>query len=230
MWNNYFYQLRKKYSMRLSTKTPLVINLDGKNVTRNKSLNIIDLYDSSFLNNLEKTAKYFSEKYKCIAILGADEISFIFENPTCLINDLNSDNSNYSTEIISVFSQYFYDYFNNFDTHRKIFWHGKCFSIPSGKINSYVKYKSKLIQVLVTTYFLKKHNIVDAGKIPLQKKLDMCENYEDYPRIKNIENGILFYNGDKIDINKFLDGKLEKIDIIDDSIFDNILDINNFRD
>ena len=223
MWNNYFYQIRKKYSMRLSTKTPLVINLDGKNVTKNKSLNIIDLYDSSFLNNLEKTAKYFSKKYSCLAILGADEISFIFENPILLINDLNSDNSNYSTEIISVFSQYFYDYFNNFDTHRKIFWHGKCFSIPSGKINSYIKYKSKLIQVLVTTYFLKNHHIVDAGRLPLQTKKDMCKKYDDYTKTENIEKGILYYNGDKIDINKFLEGTIEKIDIIDDSIFDNIL-------
>ena len=223
MWNNYFYQIRKKYSMRLSTKTPLVINLDGKNVTKNKSLNIIDLYNSSFLENLEKSAKYFTKKYQCISILGADEISFIFENPIDLINDLNSDNSNYSTEIISVFSQYFYDYFNNFNQHRKIFWHGKCFSIPNEKIKSYIKYKSKLIEVLVTTYFLKKHNIGDAGKIPLQEKKSMCKKYDDYAKIENIKKGILFYNGNKIDINEYLNGNIIKLDEIDKSLFDDIL-------
>ena len=223
MWNNYFYQIRKKYSMRLSTKTPLVINLDGKDVTKNKTLNIIDLYDSSFLENLEKSAKYFSEKYQCIAIFGADEISFIFENPLDLFNDLNSDNSNYSTEIISVFSQYFYDYFNKFDIHRKIFWHGKCFSIPNGKIKSYIKYKSKLIQVLVTTYFLKKHNIVDAGRIPLQDKLSKCKQYNDYLKIENIQKGILYYNGNKIDIEEFLNGNIVKINKFDESLFDDIL-------
>ena len=55
MWNNYFYQIRKKYSMRLSTKNPLVINLDGKDVTKNKNMNIIiNINNQSFLNKLER--------------------------------------------------------------------------------------------------------------------------------------------------------------------------------
>ena len=55
-WIHYYY--KEGITLALSD----VINLDGKNVTKNRSLNIIDLYNSSFLNNLEKTAKYFSEK------------------------------------------------------------------------------------------------------------------------------------------------------------------------
>ena len=109
MWNNYFYQIRKKYSMRLSTKNPLVINLDGKDVTKNKNMNIIiNINNQSFLNKLEKTVEYFTDKYECLAIYGADEVSFIFEEPMKLINDLNTDQSTYSTEVISVFSQYYF--------------------------------------------------------------------------------------------------------------------------
>ena len=36
MWNSYFFQIQSKYSMRVSFKNPLVIRLDGKDVTKNK--------------------------------------------------------------------------------------------------------------------------------------------------------------------------------------------------
>lgn len=112
MWNNYFLQIRKKYSMRVSSKEPLIINFDGKDVTKNKDFNILEEYKGSFRYAICLAAKYFSNKYKCLCIYGGDEISFIFENPMDLINDINSDNNTFSTEIISVFSQYFFDYFN----------------------------------------------------------------------------------------------------------------------
>lgn len=224
MWNNYFGQIRKKYSMRVSTKEPLVINLDGRNVTKNKDINIIDIYEGSFFVSLEKTVKYFTEKYSCLAIFGADEVSFIFEEPMVLVNDLNTDENTYSNEIISVFSQYFYDYFNHFDTHKKVFWHGKCYSIHLEKINSYIKYKSKLIQVLITTYFLKKKNVSNAGKLPLQEKLEECNQYADYKQIAKIERGTLYYNGKKIDLEEFLKGNIKEIDNLDESIFENLFD------
>ncbi len=223
MWNNYFYQIRKKYSMRLSTKKTLIINLDGKDITKSKMINIIDLYDNSFLDNMEKTVQYFTTRYKCLAIFGGDEVSFIFENPMELVNDLNSDKSTYSTEVISVFSQYFYDYFNQYDLHKKVFWHGKCFSIPDEKIKSYIKYKSGLIQVLTTTYFLKKKDVKDSGKLPLQVKQEMCKQYADYEKIVNLEKGILYYNGHKIDIDEFLNGNIKILDKLDDNIFDDII-------
>lgn len=224
MWNNYFGQIRKKYSMRISTKEPLVINLDGRNVTKNKDINIIDVYEGSFLVSLEKTVKYFTKKYNCLAIFGADEVSFIFEKPMNLVNDLNTDKNTSSNEIISVFSQIFYDYFNHFDIHKKIFWHGKCYSIHQEKINSYIKYKSKLIQVLITTYFLKKKNVIDAGKIPLQEKIVKCNEYKDYEQIANIEKGILYYKGKKIELEEFLKGRIKEVDNFDESIFENLFD------
>lgn len=224
MWNNYFGQIRKKYSMRISTKEPLVINLDGKNITKNKEINIIDVYEGSFFVNLEKTVRYFTKRYNCLAIFGADEVSFILENPMDLVNDLNTDENTSSNEIISVFSQIFYDYFNHFDTHKKIFWHGKCYSIHQEKVKSYIKYKSKLIQVLVTTYFLKKKNVIDAGKIPLQEKKRKCNEYKEYKQIAKTEKGVLYYKGKKIDIEEFFNGNIKEIDNFDESIFENLFD------
>ena len=158
MWNDYFYQIQKKYSMRLSTKEPLVIRLDGKNITKNKAVNLIDNYTGSFRYAMEKTVEYFTTKYNCIAIFGSDEMNFIFTEPMELMEDLDIDKTNHSNEVISLFSQYVYDYFNQFDQHKKVFWHAKCFSIPKEKMNSYIKYRSTSIKNVMTTYFLKIKN------------------------------------------------------------------------
>lgn len=211
MWNNYFAQIRKKYSMRISFKEPLVINLDGKDVTKNSTINLLIKHENGFLDSMEKTVEYFTKKYNCISIFGADEVSFIILNPIEFIKDLNSDLNNYSNEIIAVFSQYFFDYFNNISSIEKIFWHGKCFSIPSGKVNSYIKYKSKLIQNVITTYLLKRRNVTDAGTMESKERIKKCEEYKEYKELKKIENGILYLNGDKIDIEEFLNGNIKKI-------------------
>ncbi len=140
-----------------------------------------------------------------------------------LVNDLNTDKNTYSNEIISVFSQYFYDYFNHFDVHKKVFWHGKCYSIAQDKLNSYIKYKSKLIQVLISTYFLKKKDVKDAGKIPLSEKLEKCKQYKDYKQIAEIEKGILYFDGKKIEIDAFLNGKIKEIKNVDETMFSDII-------
>ena len=78
MWNNYFYNIQKKYSMRISSKKPLVIRLDGKEVTRNKNINLFDCSDNGFLDALKKTASFFTQKYSCYAILALMKLALFF--------------------------------------------------------------------------------------------------------------------------------------------------------
>ena len=93
MWNSYFFQIQSKYSMRVSFKNPLVIRLDGKDVTKNKKYDLLNNYEGNFRNTLEITAEFFTKKYKCLAILGSDEISFIFTDPLVVISDLDKESS-----------------------------------------------------------------------------------------------------------------------------------------
>lgn len=213
-WNDYFSSMRNKYSMRISLNKPLIINLDGKEITNNPSFSLIDNKSiGGFLDIMEKSVMYFTRRYNCISISGTDEVSFIFEEPKRLVNELNTDLNTKSDEIISMFSQLFFDYFNSINTKEKVFWHGECFSIPYGKINSYIKYKSGSIKNTLTTYFLKKNNVKNAGKIKLLKKIEECKKYDFYENeLKEIESGILYCNGDKIDIEQFLKGNIKKID------------------
>lgn len=227
MWNSYFFQIQSKYSMRMSFKNPLVIRLDGKDVTKNKKYDLLNNYEGNFRNTLEKTAEFFTRKYKCLAILGSDEISFIFTDPLVVISDLDKEKWNTSNEIISVFSQYFFDYFNEHNKQSKVFWHGKCFSIRNEKINSYIKFRSGIIKNVMTTYFLSKYNI-KMGKEKQEKREIECKKLQGYEVLEDIQNGVLYLEGDRIDIIEFYKGNIKKVKSTEHKSSDLYIDLTNF--
>lgn len=227
MWNSYFFQIQSKYSMRVSFKNPLVIRLDGKDVTKNKKYDLLNNYEGNFRNTLEKTAEFFTRKYKCLAILGSDEISFIFTDPLVVISDLDKEKWNTSNEIISVFSQYFFDYFNEHNKQSKVFWHGKCFSIKNEKINSYIKFRSSIIKNVMTTYFLSKYNI-KMGKEKQEKREIECKKLQGYEVLEDIQNGVLYLEGDRIDITEFYKGNIKKVKSTEHKSSDLYIDLTNF--
>lgn len=203
MWKNYFYNIQKKYSMRVSKKEPLVIRLDGKDITKNKEINLADKSEKSFLDAMEKTVSYFTLEHSAYAIYGSDEVSFIFPEPGKLMRSLDSDTDNHSNEIISVFSQLFFYHFNKFDKNKLVFFHAKCFSIPEGKITSYIKYRSRSIQNVMATYILKR-NKESFAELDLKGKIDKCKSLENYEGIKNFLEATLFYKGRQISLEDFL--------------------------
>lgn len=227
MWNSYFFQIQSKYSMRVSFKNPLVIRLDGKDVTKNKKYDLLNNYEGNFRNTLEKTAEFFTRKYKCLAILGSDEISFIFTDPLVVISDLDKEKWNTSNEMISVFSQYFFDYFNEHNKQSKVFWHGKCFSIRNEKINSYIKFRSGIIKNVMTTYFLSKYNI-KMGKEKQEKREIECKKLQGYEVLEDIQNGVLYLEGDRIDIIEFYKGNIKKVKSTEHKSSDLYIDLTNF--
>ena len=227
MWNSYFFQIQSKYSMRVSFKNPLVIRLDGKDVTKNKKYDLLNNYEGNFRNTLEKTAEFFTRKYKCLAILGSDEISFIFTDPLVVISDLDKEKWNTSNEIISVFSQYFFDYFNEHNKQSKVFWHGKCFSIRNEKINSYIKFRSSIIKNVMTTYFLSKYNI-KMGKEKQEKREIECKKLQGYEVLEDIQDGVLYLEGDRIAIIEFYKGNIKKVKSTEHKSSDLYIDLTNF--
>ena len=227
MWNSYFFQIQSKYSMRVSFKNPLVIRLDGKDVTKNKKYDLLNNYEGNFRNTLEKTAEFFTRKYKCLAVLGSDEISFIFTDPLVVISDLDKEKWNTSNEIISVFSQYFFDYFNEHNKQSKVFWHGKCFSIRNEKINSYIKFRSSIIKNVMTTYFLSKYNI-KMGKEKQEKREIECKKLQGYEVLEDIQDGVLYLEGDRIDIIEFYKGNIKKVKSTEHKSSDLYIDLTNF--
>lgn len=213
MWRNYFFQIQKKYNMRASTTSPLVIRFDGKDVTKNKEINFFDIYDGSFTDSLERTIKFFTEKYHGFAIFGSDEASFIFPDPIIVISDIDVDKYNYTNEITGLFAQHFFYYFNNIYRKNTIFWHCKSFSIPEDKIKSYIKYRSSNIRNVMATYFLKKKGI--RLNIPkLEDKITEIKKLNDYNILEKVENGILYFDGNRIDMKNYIEkDMITKVDL-----------------
>mgnify|MGYP003289227256 CR=1 FL=1 len=204
MWRNYFFQIQSKYNMRVSTTEPLVIRFDGKDVTKNKELNFFDIYNGSFTDAFEKTVKFFTEKYHGYSIFGSDEVSFIFPDPMLVIADLDVDKCNRINEIIALFSQIFFHHFNTLYVKDTIFWHGKCFSIPSEKLKSYIKYRSGSIKNVMVTYFLKKRNS-NPGNIKLEEKIEVAKQFSDFKLLEDYQDGILYYDGSRISQKDFFE-------------------------
>lgn len=209
-WNNYFINIQNKYNMNMNENKPIVIFIDGKDITKSLNHNLIQENKGSFNDIFEQTIKYFSNKFNCLVISGVDEASFIIKD-TKKLKKILSTKKFKAQDIVSVFSQLFYKYFNDRYINRPIYWHCKCSNIPYGKINSYIKYRSKTIHELNLTYFLKRRNVQDAGKIKLTKKEEICNKINEYNKIKRFAKGRLYKNGKMIDIESYLNNKIVEI-------------------
>lgn len=207
-WNNYFEHIENKYDLKINKNNPIVIFLDGKNITKSFEYNLLLEDKNSFNDILEQTVKYFTIVYDCMAISGVDEVSFIFQDT----NKLKNIAKKYKThELISIFSQQFFRYFNNRYSKGSVYWHCKCSNIPKGKVNSYIKHRSLQIFELETTYFLKRKKIKDAGKISLKEKEQICKKMEYYNKIQKNVHGRLYLKGEQINLEEYMNGKITKI-------------------
>lgn len=226
-WSSYFDKIKNKYNLKLNRNQPIVIFLDGKDITKSFQHDLISENKNSFNDVFEQTIKYFSKKFDCIAISGVDEVSFIIENTEKLNNFIGLKQYKVQ-DIVSTFSQYFYKYFNDKYVGTPIYWHCKCSNIPTGKIKSYIRYRSLTIFELNLTYFLKRKQFKNAGKIALAEKKEKCNEMPDYAQLKPFEKGKLYINGQPVELGAFLDDKIIKLPEIQREETSSFLDLTNF--
>ena len=141
-WFNYFSNMRNKYNMRVSANKILIIFLDAKDSTLNNRFLLKDR-KAGFFDSMGLTARYFTNKYNCLSLWGTDEISFIIEDTDYFISSINNEKNFRTHDIVSIFSQYFFEYFNSVYNGETVYWHCKCFNISKEKLQSYIKFKSK---------------------------------------------------------------------------------------
>lgn len=206
-WFNYFSNMRNKYNLRVSSNKPLILFLDAKDSSKNKR-ELLEGKENDFFDSMDKTVKYFSTMYSCLAIWGTDEVSFIIEDTYNFINSINNENSFRTHDIVSIFSQYFFEYFNNVYNKETVYWHCKAFNIAKEKVNSYLKFKSKGILKGITSIFLKKNGVTNAYSIKLEEKIKRCEKIETFSMTEGYRNGVIYKNGNKIDLNEYLKGNI----------------------
>ena len=227
-WCNYFIKIQNKYNLSLNINKPIVIFLDGKNITKSLNHNLMQESKNSFNDIFEQTIKYFTEEFECIGLSGVDEVSFIFENGRKIKEKLRLSKLK-THDIISIFSQLFYKYFNDRYSSEKIYWHCKCSNIPVGKVNSYINFRSLTINELFLTYFLKRKNVQNAGKIRLTEKQKICNEIEEFKKIEKFSKGKLYKNGMQIDLEEFFNNKIIEIPEIEREEGIRYIDIANFE-
>ena len=226
-WNNYFGTIENKYNLKLNTNYPIVIFLDGKGITKSLNHDLISETKDSFNDILEQTVKYFTSKFNCIAISGVDEVSFLIEDVKKFKNYIGAKNFK-AHDIVSIFSQYFYEYFNDRYSGEPIYWHCKFSNIPKGKIKSYIKYRSLTIHELKLTYFFKRKQFKNAGKISLATKQQKSNEMADYAQIKEFEKGKLYINGNLVALDAFLNNQIVKLPETQREESNNFLNITDF--
>ena len=119
-WFNYYGNIRNKYDVRVSINKPLIISMDTRLLSRNER-NLLINEENNFFDSMKKTVKFFTIKYSCIAICGSNKISFIIEDVENFAGSIHNDKKYRVHDIISVFSQYFFEYFNNLYNRRYSF-------------------------------------------------------------------------------------------------------------
>lgn len=227
-WNDYFSNIENKYNLKLKSNSPIVIFIDGKDITKSLNYNLISEDKDSFNDIFEQTIQYFSMKFGCMAISGVDEVSFIFQDGRKLIEQMVKK-SYRAHDVVSLFSQQFYQCFHEkYAKKPPIYWHCKCSNIPKGKIKSYIKYRSLTIFELKLTYFLKRKNYKDAGKISLSEKENICNEIPEYREMKKFEKGKLYISGQQVELEAFFNDKIEKVQEKERKEAIRFLDINNF--
>lgn len=216
---NYFKMIETKYSSQISFEKPIIIRLDGKDVTKNPNINILDTNKDEFADSLKNTASYLSLKYNCIALSSTDEISLIFLNTEIFKNKFKSNKCQKSSSIIA---QEVFQIFNSYYRKNTIFFDARTFNIPKDKIKSYIKYRVVSAHNVNITYLSKKifpYKIRRNKKLTELKKMLQNTSFKELSNSKYINEGFIFYNGKElnyIDIitKKYTQSKNSKIDDI----------------
>lgn len=201
---DYFKTIEDKYKNRYSIKRPLVIRLDGRGVTKSKYINLMSLKEDSFRYALNETAKIISERYRCIAYVHCDEMSFIFEEPEILklkydSVDIQKINSLFSQEVFYVFNELF-------EEVQTIYFDCRCYNIPTHKIDSYLKYRIKSSYNTIHHYiyknYLPKHKQREKYQMNLDKLVEVLKRdlgfYHKYNEIQLY--GALYSSGEQLKI------------------------------
>ena len=128
-----------------------------------------------------------------------------------------------------ILYQYFHNIFSSISIIYIIgdivFWNCRCFNISKEKVQSYIRFISKEILDNITNIFLKQNGINSYG-IKLEERLKMCRSYETYSYISEEKDGVLYHNGDRIDLNEFLNGNIVRIEK-NESDFFNLIEFDN---
>lgn len=152
---NYFKNIEQRYLNRISYLKPIAFRLDGRGVTKQPDIHLLEEYQGGFADALKRTAEQIGRTYPCIVYVGVDEINIIFENPLDVKRMYQTDSIQ---KIVSLFAQYVGHIFNHYyqETDIPIFFDCRCFNLQQEKIFSYFNYRQQSCYNTSVQYYCKR--------------------------------------------------------------------------
>lgn len=165
---NYFKTVENKYRTQLSRKKPLVVRLDGKNITKSRHYDL--MHENGFLATTEMIANALLKIFpKCKIYIALDEINFIFTDPNVFFNRYEDTDAMYCA---NIFLQDFVKVFWNY--YPEIKFGISVFNIDEDKIDSYIRYRKKCCYNAAIFYYAKR-NLIKKNYVG--KKLQEVVNF-----------------------------------------------------
>lgn len=200
----FFKNIEEKYIQNISIQKPFIIRFDGKNITSNKNINLLDETYLSFSDCLKKTSLYLSNKYKNVIIYCAsDEINICVKNPKEFLNNFDK---NRISEILSILNQEIFFYF--YSLYKKpIFFIPKFLSLYEDNFYSYFIYRKHCNMNTLSIYFKKKYfpNINHIGLKYKDLNNILSVNSEKYNKRTIYQTeGLCYFNGNILEIEDIL--------------------------
>lgn len=201
---DYFKNVENRYKSKISLYRPVVIRLDGKNICKNKEINILDESEGSFAYVLKRTAKYLSFKYKCYVFIASDELNIVFGNPKSLYRHFKSVDTQ---KITSLIAQEVFYYFNKYFKKQLVYFDARIFVIPQDKFKSYLIYRRNCAMNVLTQYFAKlylgkEYRINLKLEQIIENLKERCPEYD--KRTSYQIEGFLYLNGDRYNVSDFI--------------------------
>lgn len=214
-------KIENKYNIGLKKDRGIILRFDGRNITKDKSINLLD-ETSGFSYALKQVAKELSLKYSYLYIyIATDEINIMILDTDKLLKNMKS---NYAQEIVTTFGQEISYIFHKYYKDRFIIFAGRAFSVYQDNYPSYLIYRKHTNKSVLTTYFLKRRNITVHNKNFTEKEAEAIK-FDDYNnRTLYQSEGIIYYRGKEIGVETVLKEGIEnlsktmKVSLINESI------------
>lgn len=200
----FFSKIDKKYNLEIDKKKVICIRADGKGITSNKKINLLDEKKGSFSDSLKECAKLFSIKYQdSLVFCATDEIDFLFLN---IDNFLNNYSSNRVQEFCSLFSQELFLEFNKI-YNETIFFKCTVFGLYRKNIWSYIISRKHDFVSNLSVYYLKRFakNYNRKNKSFLEINEYANNNVKGYKdRTLFQKEGLVYYKGKEFSFEEIL--------------------------
>lgn len=212
---NFFKTIEDRYKIRISLNKPIVIRLDGKNVCKNPSINLVDDKQDSFSTSLNNTARALSRKFNSICISSTDEINIIITNTSLFYKYYGSIECQ---KISSFVAQEVFSTFNNLYSGEQVLFDARTFNIPENKIQSYLTYRTGLAKNVYTIYYAKRlltvSERIDAKIATIDDLLNRTsEEYRTRPN--HFRHGAIYFDGLEIPYNSLPSESLSTNNLLD---------------